>query len=453
MCVLKTKASKQAFLKGTMILTVSGIIVKIIGALNWVVLARIIGGDGIGLYQIGFPIYLMAITISSAGIPVAISLLISRKLAEKDYLGAQRIFHVTLVFLLCLGLLFSVSIIFGAKFLIAANLVRDHRAYYSIVALAPAVIFVALLAGFRGYFQGWQVMAPTACSEVVEQLARVITMIVFSYLLLPRGIAYAAGGASMGAGVGAILGLLTLLYFYKQQNYKVRIKIQQNQISTPVESIVTILQKIIKIALPITLANLMLPIVANLDVLIVPTRLGVAGYSIEEATTLFGYLSGVAIPLINVATIFTAAMAVNLVPAISSSMVLGKVEDIRSKIRTAFKITIMITIPCCVGLYFLGEYVATIIYNAPQAAPIIKNISLGVIFLGLHQTSTGVLQGMGYTKIPVINMAVAAVCKIVLNWTLIARPTIGICGAAFATVADFGVAAVLNMFFIYKYMK
>ena len=235
--------------------------------------------------------------------------------------------------------------------------------------------------------------------------------------------------------------------------YKVRLKIQQNQISTPVESVVTILQKIIKIALPITLANLMLPIVANLDVLIVPTRLGVAGYSIEEATTLFGYLSGVAIPLINVATIFTAAMAVNLVPAISSSMVLGKVEDIRSKIRTAFKITIMITIPCCVGLYFLGEYVATIIYNAPQAAPIIKNISLGVIFLGLHQTSTGVLQGMGYTKIPVINMAVAAVCKIALNWTLIARPTIGICGAAFATVADFGVAAVLNMLFIYKYMK
>ena len=211
-----TKSSNSKFLKGTLILTASSIVVKIIGSLNWIILSRVLGGEGIGLYQMGFPIYLMAITVSSAGVPVAISIITSEKLAKKDYRGAKRVFTVSLRLLLLTGLFFSSALFFGADFLINQHIIRDARAYYSIIALAPAVFFVTFLASFRGYLQGWQIMTPTATSEVVEQLTRVITMLVFADLFMPYGLAYAAGGASMGAGVGAICALLVLMWFYRR---------------------------------------------------------------------------------------------------------------------------------------------------------------------------------------------------------------------------------------------
>ena len=199
-----SKASNSKFLKGTLILTASSIVVKVIGSLNWIILSRVLGGEGIGLYQMGFPIYLMAITVSSAGVPVAISIITSEKLANKDYRGAKRVFNVSLRVLLLTGLLFSSSLFFGADWLVNNHIIRDSRAYYSIIALAPAVFFVTFLASFRGYLQGWQIMTPTAVSEIVEQLTRVITMLVFADLFMPYGLAFAAGGASMGAGVLAL---------------------------------------------------------------------------------------------------------------------------------------------------------------------------------------------------------------------------------------------------------
>ena len=129
--------------------------VKVIGSLNWIILSRVLGGEGIGLYQMGFPIYLMAITVSSAGVPVAISIITSEKLANKDYRGAKRVFNVSLRVLLLTGLLFSSSLFFGADWLVNNHIIRDSRAYYSIIALAPAVFFVTFLASFRGYLQGW----------------------------------------------------------------------------------------------------------------------------------------------------------------------------------------------------------------------------------------------------------------------------------------------------------
>ena len=130
----------------------------------------------------------MAITVSSAGVPVAISIITSEKLANKDYQGAKRVFNVSLRLLLVSGLIFSSALLFGADFLINQHIIRDARAYYSIIALAPAVFFVTFLASFRGYLQGWQIMTPTATSEVVEQLVRVITMLVFADLFMPYGL-------------------------------------------------------------------------------------------------------------------------------------------------------------------------------------------------------------------------------------------------------------------------
>lgn len=447
----KSASSNNKFLKGTLILTVSSIVVKVIGSLNWIILSRVLGGEGIGLYQMGFPIYLMAITLSSAGIPVAISIITAEKLAQKDFLGAKRVFNVSLRLLFVTGLVFASALFFGAHWLIDNHWIRDSRAYYSIIALAPAVFFVTFLASFRGYLQGWQIMTPTAASEIVEQLMRVVTMIVFANMFMPHGLAYAAGGASMGAGVGAFCALLVLMWFYGRLKQKLKADLQQQNPLATRESARAIISRLLRLALPVSMSSLMLPVVANLDLLIVPQRLEAAGFHISQATEFFGYLTGMAVPLINLATIFTAAMTISLVPAISESRALNDVFGIRAKTRTAFRVALIITCPCFVGMYFLAEKIAALIYNAPGAADAIQTMSVGILLLGLHQISTGILQGLGRTSIPVINMILAAAVKVFLSWTLTAIPTLDIKGAAMATVVDFGLAAVLNMIFIYKY--
>lgn len=446
-----SNTNNSKFLKGTMILTISSIIVKVIGSLNWIILSRVLGGEGIGLYQMGFPIYLMAITVSSAGVPVAISIITSEKLANKDYRGAKRVFNVSLRLLLISGLVFSSALLFGADFLINQHIIRDARAYYSIIALAPAVFFVTFLASFRGYLQGWQIMTPTATSEVVEQLVRVITMLVFADLFMPYGLAYAAGGASMGAGAGAFCALLVLMWFYRRLKRRLHEEIEAQDDSIPQESAGHIIKRLLKLALPVSLTSLMLPIGANLDLLIVPQRLEVAGFDVRHATELFGYLTGMAVPLVNLATIFTAAMTISLVPSISESRTLERFDAIRDKIRLAFRVAMIITFPCFMGLFFLAEKVAALIYNAPGAVGAIQTMSVGILFLGMHQISTGILQGLGKTAIPVINMILACLVKVVMSWWLTAIPLLGIKGASMATVADFAVAAIINMGFIYKY--
>jgi stage V sporulation protein B len=439
----------KKFLKGTMILTISSIVVKVIGALNWVILSRVMGGEGIGLYQMGFPIYLMAITVSSAGIPVAISIVTAEKVAKKDYGGAQHVFKVSLWMMLATGLLFTGALLGLAHVLVESGFIPDPRAYYSIIALAPAVFFVTFLSSFRGYFQGWQIMTPTACSEITEQLIRVVTMIAFSYLLLPYGLTYAAAGASMGAGAGAFCGLLVLLGFYRKLKHKFFPQGEENVPPQEPEPAGKIIKRLIMLALPVSMASLMLPIVSNLDMVIVPRRLMAGGWSMSEATTLFGYLTGMAVPLVNMSTILTAALSISLVPAISESRTLEDTEGIREKVAAAFSVAAVITIPCSIGLHVLGGRVAALIYNAPKAGPSIETMSWAIFLLGLHQVSTGILQGLGKTKIPVFNMIIAAASKVFLNWNL--TPTMGIVGSSWATVADIGIAAILNLFFIKKY--
>lgn len=444
---------EKSFLTGTLILTLSSIVVKIIGSLNWIILSRVLGGEGIGLYQMGFPIYLLGLSISSAGFPVAISIITAEKIAKNDYLGAKKVFTSSLYFLFITGLLFTILLIIGANNLIAEGWIRDPRARYSILALAPAIFFVTFLSSFRGYLQGWQTMKPTAVSEVVEQLLRVVTMILFASLLLPYGIEYAAAGASLGAGFGAIGGLITLMYFYRKINKDIQKKIAGQKEQYLGESFKTIITRLLKLSLPVSMSSLMLPVVANIDLIIVPQRLEVAGYSVSQATELFGYLTGMAVPLVNLSTILTASLAISLVPSISSSRFSGDTQAVQSKTNLALKVASIITIPCSIGLYVLANPLAKFIYNAPAATEAIQMMSMAIFLLGLHQVSTGILQGLSYTTIPVLTMIFAAVLKVILNWQLTALPFFGIQGAALATVADIGIAAILNLIFLYKYVR
>lgn len=165
----------SGFVKGTLILTIAGFVVKAIGSINWILLSRILGGEGIGIYQMAFPIYLLLLQISSAGVPIAISILTAERLALHDFGGAKRVFNISFTMLTITGFIASLAMYFGADWLISSGLIAESRAYYSIIALAPAVFFVTWISCFRGYIQGYEMMTPTAVSQIVEQLLRVIS--------------------------------------------------------------------------------------------------------------------------------------------------------------------------------------------------------------------------------------------------------------------------------------
>lgn len=448
----QTNERKDTFLQGAFILTLAGIVVKIIGSLNWFILSRVIGGEGIGLYMMAFPLYILALSVSSAGVPVAISILTAERLALNDYAGAKKVFHTSLKFLAVTGILFSVVMYYGSGWLIEYHIVRDARAYYSILALAPAVFFVTLLSSYRGYFQGWQTMKPSAVSQIVEQLVRVATMIIFAWLLLPYGLEFGAAGASLGAAPAALAALLVLLYYQKQLNARMR-EVKQEQSSNNVKDIdsKTIMMRIVKLALPVSFASIMLPIVSNLDLFIVPARLEVAGYSVAQATELFGYLTGMAVPFVNLLTILTASLATSIVPAISEAATLNDPGRITERIRSAMRLSNLITIPGFIGLYVLATPISEMLYGTPKVGLPLEILSVSVFLLGIHQVTTGVLQGLGHTYIPVINMILAATVKVILNWVLTAMPALGIAGASWATVADVGIAALLNLIYMRYY--
>ncbi|MGN8833975.1 putative polysaccharide biosynthesis protein [Allisonella histaminiformans] len=444
---------KNSFIQGAVILAVSGIIVKLIGAVSRIYLSRLLGGEGIGLYQMAYPIYLLCLSISTAGLPVAISIMVSERNAIHDFLGGQRILKIALSVLTLTGLLFSVGLYFGSSVLIDHHIVRDPRAYWSLIALAPAVFCATISATMRGYFQGLQNMTPTAVSEVIEQFVRVVTMIGLAIILLPKGLEFGAAGATFGAAPGAAAAILTLGWFYWHDRKHRKMWYMSQDKSIVPDSTWNIMKRLFILAIPVSCANIMIPIVSNIDLFIVPKRLEVAGFNVEQATTLFGYLTGMATALINMPTIVTSSMSSSLVPGISEASIKKDFDTIRRRARTALRLASVFTLPAAIGLGVIATPISTMLYATENAGPCIAVMSIGIFFLGIQQVTTGILQGLGKTAVPFINLIVSGCVKVAFSWNLTAMPQFGVLGAAFATDTDFAVAAALNLLFLYRYMR
>jgi len=433
---------KQSFMAGAFVLAATGILTKIFGALYRIPLTWLIGDEGMGLYGMSYPIYTMLLALSTAGIPVAISKLVSEKLTQGNYRGAHRVFRLSFFILAGTGLVFSTLLFFGARPLVERGYLADPRAYYAVISIAPAVFLVSVMSAFRGFFQGMQTMVPTAMSQLVEQVVRAATALALAYYLVGRGIEYAAAGAAFGAVAGALAGLCLLLFYYtRRRSAFTGLSREQGGEEGSWE----ITKRIVTLAVPVSLASLVMPIVQNIDVVIVPARLGVAGYTIEEATALFGQLSQMAATLINLPTIITVALSMSLVPAISEAYTLGNFDLIRSRVAAAVRVTIILELPAFVGLYILAAAIMDLLYGYPEAGTALAGLAASVLFLGLHQTTSGVLQGLGRTDIPVKNLLVGAVVKVFLTYVLTAQPALGIKGAALGTVSTFVIASLLNL--------
>lgn len=444
------KHRKQTFLEGALVLTAAGLIVKLLGALYRIPLSRLIQGEGMGLYQMAYPIYVTLLSISTAGLPTAISKMVAERRALNNPRGAYRVFRVSLFILTAIGIMFSAMLLLGARF-IAEKIIANPEAFYPLVSIAPAIFFVSIMSAYRGFFQGMQNMIPSAVSQVVEQVGRVAAVFVLVIILMPKGVKYAAAGAAFGPVVGAVMGLIILLIIFQRKKSFIMNEITNDRTRNQ-ESIISIVYQLFAFAIPITLGGLIIPIMNLTDTAIVNRRLLVAGFNVEQATTLFGYLTGMAGPLVNLPPILTIALAASLVPAISESVARKNHRMVVSKVTTGIRLTIIFGLPSSVGLYLLATPICEMLYDNPDAGVPLSVLAFGVIFLTLNQTSAGILQGTGRTMIPVKNLLMGAIVKVILNFTLTGIPEINIRGAAIGTVGGYLVASMLNVMAVNRYI-
>ncbi|HOB87371.1 MAG TPA: polysaccharide biosynthesis protein [Bacillota bacterium] len=440
-------SSHRTFIKGAAILALAGVTVRFIGAVMRIVLAALMGDEGIGLYQMAYPIYSTLLAISTAGIPVAISKLVAENIALRDYREARRVFRISTAILTLSGLVIAIILAAGANFT-AVVIVKEPRAVYPLLAIAPAIFFVTIMSAIRGFFQGQQRMGPTALSQFVEQVARVVVAIVLVLVLLPVGLEYAAAGAAAGAVAGGMAGLLLLIILNLRERKRFNRLVQRQPARHRPASRWTIIKRIFSLAIPITFGSLIMPLSTTLDLAVVPRRLQDAGFTPERATALYGQLTGMASSVIYFPSVVTMALSMSLVPAISEAFVLKQRRLITSRTSVAIKLTVLFAFPAAVGLYLLAEPITILLFNNAEAGYPLAVMSWSLIPLCLYITTTGIMQGLGRPALPVINMAVGALVKVVLAWFLTAIPELHVGGAGWASVVSMIVAALLNLYYI-----
>ncbi|WP_432404977.1 putative polysaccharide biosynthesis protein [Wukongibacter sp. M2B1] len=444
----------NSFIKGAFILGIAAIIAKILGAAFKIPLTNLVNDTGIGYYNSAYPIYGALLAISTAGIPAAIAKMVSERLASGDRYGAHRVFKVSFFVLLVIGLVTSVSLFAGAG-VISSFVVKNPKAYYSMIALSPALFFVSIMSAFRGYFQGLQDMRPTAISQIIEQFGRFSVGLYLAYKLSELSIEKAAAGATFGATAGAFLGsiFVTYIYFtYRRKNIE-----ELRRINTVNESAGEIIKNLLLIAIPITMGAAVLPLMNAIDTGIVMRRLMAIGYEYEVANKLWGQL-GMGNTIINFPQAITAALQVSLVPAIAYVVARKNRVELLKNVEAGIRITLLIALPAAVGLSILSKEIMLLLYSskveaAIGAGEILKISAWGIIFLSLFQTLTGILQGLGKQIVAAVNLFIGAVVKLILSYTLIAIPILNIKGAVIATVIGFALACILNFIFVKIYTK
>jgi stage V sporulation protein B len=299
---------------------------------------------------------------------------------------------------------------------------------------------------FRGFFQGMQNMYPTAVSQIIEQLGRVCIGVGLAYILLPRGIQYSAGGAALGAAAGGLLAGTYLIFKY------FRVRHEFSALGTKRDN--NIMGKLLNLAVPVSLGAATSSIMGLLDSLIVPSRLLEAGYNSVQVATLFGQLTGKAMVLVSVPLTLSMALSTSVVPTISDANVLGKRDEVISKVNKAVRISWVIALPCFLGLYFMAMPILNLIFPGhADGYKILQILCLTIQFIITSQTSTSMLQAIGKIYGPVINLGLGCLTKVIITYSLVAMPEINVYGAAIGSIGGFMIASILNFGLLKRTLK
>ena len=440
---------KQSFLGGAAVLAFGIMAVKVIGAVFKIPLRNILGEGGSADFSNAYNIYATMLTISTAGLPVALSKLVSEAYARGRTRQAQRTFNLSLIVFLVLGLVSFSLMWWGNDYL--ASLLNNPRAAYGIRTLAPAVVCVGCLSAFSGYAQGRQYMTPTAVSQILEALCKLVFGLALSLWLLRVGQPdyIAAAGAIGGVTIGTILSLVYMAVNYLRH----RPAVQSGERCATGRAIV---RRLLALAIPITIASSMVSIITLIDTSLVQGQLQNAlGYTLKETRHLYGtYSSGM--NLYNLPSSMMTALTISVIPTVSASLARNDRVHTSRVINSSLRVTGLMAFPMGLGLWALAEPIMKLCYpryDSELGGSLLAVLGIASMFVCLMLISNSILQSYGRVHVPVFTMLIGGVVKIIFNYNLTAVPSINIHAAPFGTLVCFVIVSSLNLFFVYRTME
>ncbi|OKZ65526.1 MAG: hypothetical protein BHW02_04080 [Clostridium sp. 28_12] len=452
----KIANKKETFMQGVVTIMFSQILIKVLGLIYTLYLTNREGfGDaGNAIYASGYQIYALLLTVSSIGVPNAISKLVSERLAVGDNKGANKIFKVALVTFGALGAIGSMLLFFGAH-VIAYSWTQIPESELTLVALAPAIFFVSISSVFRGYFNGRRTLKITARAQTIEQVFKTVLTIGIVEI-----VAYATSTSTemMAAGANVATTLATFSSFaYLFMYYRLKRKEIGNEIQSSTnykyENVKTIVKNILMVSIPLTLSSIMTSFNKNIDSFTVKRILSTY-MPADIATKLYGQLSGKVDTVTNLPLAINIAFATALVPAISAAKAKNDRETATKRTSFSLLTSMLIGLPCVVGMIVFAQPILNLLYpNAKEGALLLQLISVSVIFSILDQTINGALQGFGKVMIPATALGIGCLVKLVLNIVLLKIPFFNVYGAAIGSIACHAVAFTIVFNVLKKYVK
>jgi stage V sporulation protein B len=425
---------RSSIVRGTVILTVAGLFTRILGFGNRIYLSNLIGAEGMGLYQLVFPIYMICYTICCSGIFTAVSKLIAEEKAKNNHANLKRIIRTSSIIAFSLSIILMFVLIIYAD-LFSTKLINEPRTALSIKIIALSIPFTAITSCIKGYFYGLKYPTVPAVSQILEQITRITVIYLLSSIFVPKGLSYACAMAVIGMTAGEVVSCLVVTISYKFNSFK-------NNSKLP-ESYYVILKKVSAIAVPITSNRLITTLLLSIETILIPTQLQLFGFSHSEAIGTYGILTGMALPLIMFPTVFTNSISLMLLPTVSAASANKNNSLINLTTTKTMKFTILIGIISTFLFLTFGRTLGVLIYKEDYVGVLLTILSWLCPFIYLQTTLSSILNGLNKQLIVFRNNVIGLTIRIAFIFLLI--PMFGLKGYLWGLLCSYIIVSLLNI--------
>lgn len=436
--------TKQSFIHGTLILIIAGMITRLLGFVNRMVTARLMGEEGIGLYMLTMPTLFLLLTLSQIGLPIAVAKRIAEANALGDSYRVRKILRLSLFIITCTSLFFMICLIIGAPF-IANYLLTDDRVLYPLLALAPAIPIIAIASVIKAYFQGLQNMKPQSFALIIEQIIRIAAVFLLVSLFLPFGIVYAATAAVISIFIGELAAIIYLIHRLRKEKQE-----PTNQARRDDHSKQQVRKDLFAIALPFSGSKLIHSFSSFIEPILVTQSLRMAGVVTTESTKQYGELTGFVMPILFLPTFITNSLSIALMPSIS---VLHTKEDqnlLFARIDQAIRISFASGAIGSIIFTLFAPYILTYIYGTSNASSYLTFMAPFFLLLYIQTPLQAILIGLNYAKEVMWNNIIGSLVKFTVLILLTSQASIGIYGVVIAINVYVLLVTLLHTALLYK---
>ena len=442
----ENKPKKQSFLQGVAVLTAATIIVKLLGFIYKVPLQNILQERGFGYFNTAYDVYNVLLMISTTGLPVAVSRMISQAQALENYAQIRKVYSTSMKVFLTIGVVGTlIMLVFSRQ--LSVMVTTNENSWAAIAALSPCVLLICIVSAHRGFFQGQSNMTPTSISQVYEAMIRVVFGLGGAWLLLKKtgSLVYAAAGGIFGVTMGCVVAVIYLRIQFGKSN-----QILQRG-GGEAKSTRATMKELLAIAVPITLGSAGLQIINLFDTMIYMRRLtGALAWSSDAADTAKG-IYNFCQTIFNLPCSLVTPITISIIPTVTAALTVKNLSGARHTEESAVRTMALITMPCAVGLAVLAEPIIRLLasnYGAESVAtatPILMYLGIAVIFNSTVLLFNAIMQAHGDVTTPVVNMLIGGIVKVIVNYILVGIPALNIVGAAIGTVICYLTITILDL--------